>query len=169
MLVQADPAVLPVHTGRRAEDLGHGLLGGEPRGQRAGVQLAFRGHEQPVPEARGALKLAAEPLDVYNVYANANNHGAILRGRSWTCRTPRTALRDYQPAEYYVVGAESTHIIKPVAAGNEHALHAEAFCLELSRRIVLTTFASDVRTFAGRTVLVLERYDRRVAGSPVEA
>ncbi|MET3705638.1 hypothetical protein ABIB17_000237 [Arthrobacter sp. UYEF6] len=44
-------------------------------------------------------------------------------------------------------GAASTHILKPVAAGNEHALHAEAFCLELSRRI---------------------GYDRRMAGRSLE-
>ncbi|MFB9715187.1 hypothetical protein [Arthrobacter methylotrophus] len=32
-----------------------------------------------------------------------------------------------------VDGATSTHIIKPVVTGNEHALHAEAYCLDLYR------------------------------------
>jgi hypothetical protein len=79
VLVQADPAVLPVHAGRRSEHLGHGFLGREPGRQGPGVQLAFRRDEQPVAETRRPFKLAAEPLDVYNVYPNANNLGSTLR------------------------------------------------------------------------------------------
>ncbi|MET3173753.1 UNVERIFIED_ORG: serine/threonine-protein kinase HipA [Arthrobacter sp. UYCu721] len=107
----------------------------------------------------------AERLTLINDYAL----GAVGGGGSLAGYQPKTTLALLDGVWHAGVdGAASTHIIKPVAAGNEHALHAEAFCLELSRRIGLTTFASDVRTFAGRTVLVLERYDRRVAGRSVE-
>ncbi|MBE4719269.1 HipA domain-containing protein [Pseudarthrobacter sp. AB1] len=107
----------------------------------------------------------AERLTLINDYAL----GAIGGGGSLAGYQPKTTLALLDGVWHAGIdGAASTHIIKPVAAGNEHALHAEAFCLELSRRIGLTTFASDVRSFAGRTVLVLERYDRRVAGRSVE-
>ncbi|KRE74231.1 type II toxin-antitoxin system HipA family toxin [Arthrobacter sp. Soil762] len=107
----------------------------------------------------------AERLALINDYAL----GAAAGGGSLAGYQPKTTLALLDGVWHAGIdGAASTHIIKPVAAGNEHALHAEAYCLELSRRIGLTTFASDVRTFAGRTVLVLERYDRRVAGRSVE-
>ncbi|MGO4582961.1 type II toxin-antitoxin system HipA family toxin [Arthrobacter sp. 2RAF6] len=107
----------------------------------------------------------AERLTLINDYAL----GAVGGGGSLAGYQPKTTLALLDGAWHAGVdGAASTHIIKPVAAGNEQALHAEAYCLELSRRIGLTTFASDVRTFAGRTVLVLERYDRRVSGRGVE-
>src|SRR6476620_3642577 len=83
VLVQPDPAVLPVHAGRRPQHLGHGLLGRKPRGERACVQFPLGGDEQPVAQAGGALELTPEPLDVYDVYAYANDHGVILRSRSW--------------------------------------------------------------------------------------
>lgn len=107
----------------------------------------------------------AERLTLINDYAL----GAVGGGGSLAGYQPKTTLALLDGVWHAGVdGAASTHILKPVAAGNEHALHAEAFCLELSRRIGLTTFASDVRIFAGRTVLVLERYDRRIVGRSVE-
>ena len=107
----------------------------------------------------------AERLTLINDYAL----GAVGGGGSLAGYQPKTTLALLDGVWHAGVdGAASTHILKPVAAGNEHALHAEAYCLELARRIGLTTFASDVRTFAGRTVLVLERYDRRVTGRSVE-
>ncbi len=90
LLVQSDPAVLPVHAGGGAQDLGHGFLGRKARGQGPGVQFPLGRNKQPVPEAGGPLKLAAKPLDVYNVYANANNHAAystvtlLARLRGWS-------------------------------------------------------------------------------------
>ncbi|MCO4236020.1 type II toxin-antitoxin system HipA family toxin [Pseudarthrobacter raffinosi] len=107
----------------------------------------------------------AERLTLINDYAL----GAVGGGGSLAGYQPKTTLALLDGVWHAGVdGAASTHILKPVAGGNEGALHAEAFCLELARRIGLTTFASDVRTFAGRTVLVLERYDRRVSGRSVE-
>lgn len=107
----------------------------------------------------------AERLTLINDYAL----GAVGGGGSLAGYQPKTTLALLDGVWHAGVGgAASTHIIKPVAAGNEHALHAEAYCLELARQLGLTTFASDVRTFAGRTVLVLERYDRRVEGRTVE-
>ena len=61
------------------EDLGHGLLGGKPRRQGAGVQFPFGRNEQPVAQPGGALQLPAEPFNVHDVYADANNHGLTLR------------------------------------------------------------------------------------------
>ena len=72
------------------EDLGHGFLGGKPRGQGAGVQLPLGRDEQPVAQPGGALQLPAEPLNVHDVYANANNHAAystvtlLARLRGWS-------------------------------------------------------------------------------------
>lgn len=107
----------------------------------------------------------AERLTLINDYAL----GAVGGGGSLAGYQPKTTLALLDGVWHAGVGgAASTHIIKPGAAGNEHALHAEAYCLDLARRLGLTTFASDVRTFAGRTVLVLERYDRKVAGRTVE-
>ena len=59
--------------------LGHGFFGRKTGSQRAGVKFPLSRNEQAVPEARCPFQLPAEPLDVYDVYANANNHGVTLR------------------------------------------------------------------------------------------
>ncbi|MFH5880099.1 type II toxin-antitoxin system HipA family toxin [Arthrobacter sp. NA-172] len=107
----------------------------------------------------------AERLTLINDYAL----GAVGGGGSLAGYQPKTTLALLDGLWHAGVdGAASTHIIKPVAAGNELALHTESYCLDLSRRVGLTNYASGVQTFAGRTVLVLERYDRRIAGRSVE-
>src|SRR4029453_16659819 len=83
VVVQSDPAVLPVHACRRPQDLGHCFLGGEPPSQRAGVELPFGRNEQAIPQARCPLQLPSKTLDVDYVYAYAYDHAAILRSRSW--------------------------------------------------------------------------------------
>ncbi|MCY1228537.1 hypothetical protein D9M72_408580 [compost metagenome] len=94
VLVKADPAVLPVHAGGSAQDLGHGFLGRKARGQGARVQLALGRDEQPVPEPWGPFQLPAEPFNVYDVYANTNNHAAystvtlLARLRGWSTSYP---------------------------------------------------------------------------------
>lgn len=97
----------------------------------------------------------AERLILINDYALGAVGGGSLAGYQ-----PKTRLALLDGVWHAGIdGAASTHIIKPVAAGNEHALHAEAYCLDLSRRIGLTTFASDVRTFAGRRVERIHQED----------
>lgn len=117
-------------------------------------------HYEPLTEEQ-----IAHRLTLINDYAL----GSVSGGGSLAGYQPKTTLALLDGAWHAGInGAASTHILKPVAAGNEHALHAEAFCLELSRRIGLTSFSSEVRAFAGRPVLVLERYDRRGNGRNVE-
>lgn len=107
----------------------------------------------------------ANRLTLINDYAL----GSVSGGGSLAGYQPKTTLALLDGVWHAGInGAASTHILKPVAAGNEAALHIEAFCLELSRRVGLTSFASEVRTFAGRPVLVLERYDRLTDGWSVE-
>lgn len=94
--------------------------------------------------------------------------GSVSGGGSLAGYQPKTTLALLDGAWHAGInGAASTHILKSVAAGNEAALHTEAFCLELSRRAGLTSFSREVRTFAGMAALVLERYDRRTDGRNV--
>ncbi|WAH99220.1 type II toxin-antitoxin system HipA family toxin [Arthrobacter sp. MMS18-M83] len=133
------------------------------------VAGAIRVGGDPGEPAESYEALTDEQIAVRLTLINDYALGVVGGGGSLAGYQPKTTLALLDGAWHAGVdGAASTHIIKPAAAGNEHALHAEAYCLELSRRIGLTTFASDVRSFAGRTVLVLERYDRRVAGRSVE-
>ena len=107
----------------------------------------------------------SQRLTLINDYAL----GAMGGGGSLAGYQPKTTLALLDGTWHAGLGgAASTHILKPVAPGNESALHAEAFCLELARHMGLTAFASEVRSFAGRPVLVLERYDRTVQGRNVQ-
>lgn len=57
-------------------------------------------------------------------------------------------------------GTPSTHIIKPGDDRFPGIVANEAFCLAVARELRLTTIDVDVRDVAGRSVLVVERYDR---------
>ncbi|MCW4464929.1 HipA domain-containing protein [Glutamicibacter sp. MNS18] len=61
-------------------------------------------------------------------------------------------------------GASSTHILKPVAPGQEWGAQWEAYCLALGRSLGLTSFEATVQGFGQRTALVVERYDRIAQG-----
>ncbi|WP_426975369.1 type II toxin-antitoxin system HipA family toxin [Pseudarthrobacter sp. O4] len=101
----------------------------------------------------------AERLDRINDY----NLGVIGGGGSLAGYQPKTTLALLDGTWHAGIdGAASTHIIKPVGAGAEPALYAEAYCLDLSRRCGLTSYASTTRRFGERLVLVIERYDRTV-------
>lgn len=98
-------------------------------------------------------------------FARIENYalGAPGGGGSITGYQPKTTLAHLDGQWFEALeGAPTTHILKPLPPQFEGLLHAEAYCLEIGRHCGLTTFASDVRTFAGSPALVIERYDRTV-------
>ena len=62
-----------------------------------------------------------------------------------------------------VRGMPSTHILKPEPAFLPNAVANEAFSLRLAKHLGLRAPALSVTEFSGRKVLVIERFDRRVA------
>ena len=64
-------------------------------------------------------------------------------------------------------GAPSTHILKPQDMRFGSYAAAEAFCLDLGRKLDLTDVGSYVVEIAGRPVIVVSRYDRRRAQTGV--
>ena len=112
------------------------------------------GHYEPASD-----EFIAEKFVKINDYAlGAPGGGGSLPGYQ-----PKTTLAriDGQWLEA-TGGAATTHILKPSLPKYVSALHAEAYSLELGRRTGLTTFASEVRYFAGTPALIIERYDRRI-------
>lgn len=86
---------------------------------------------------------------------------------SLTGLQPKIALR-LQDSTWYRCrdGAASTHILKLGAKHGEpleDLIHTEAACLDLARRIGLTTVEAHVQTFDGTPALVVSRYDRSTA------
>lgn len=61
-----------------------------------------------------------------------------------------------------VAGTPSTHILKPEIAGISLSVENEAFCMRLARALGLAVASVEVATVAGRKLLVVERYDRRI-------
>ncbi|MGO2655639.1 MAG: type II toxin-antitoxin system HipA family toxin [Pseudoclavibacter sp.] len=76
---------------------------------------------------------------------------------------PKLTLRR-SDGGWYLATAEqpSTHILKPAAVEQRRHIEAEAFLLELGRRVGLVTYDSWVEEVADRVVLVIERYDREI-------
>lgn len=82
---------------------------------------------------------------------------------------PKIALRQHEGRWYRCQdGAASTHILK-VGAGSgeplEDLVHTEAACLDLARRVGLSTVEAHVATFDGVPALVVSRYDRVTGAS----
>ncbi len=98
-------------------------------------------------------------MDRVNDYAL----GAMGGGGSLAGYQPKTTLARIKGQWHAGLnGAASTHILKPLAAESEPALHIEAYTLDLARTIGLTNFDSWIERFEDRPVLVIERYDRIV-------
>jgi serine/threonine-protein kinase HipA len=74
----------------------------------------------------------------------------------------RIGNRWYEP----VGGAASTHIVKPTTTW-PHSAHNEAFVLALGRACGLLTNTSWVEQMGDNSVLVVERYDRRIENEQV--
>lgn len=62
----------------------------------------------------------------------------------------------------------STHILKPASPDVRSAADAELYTLHLAARQGLVTFESWVEDIGGFATLVIERYDREVAGAKTE-
>ena len=86
--------------------------------------------------------------------------GATGGGGSLPGIQPKAVLAWIDGWHFARNGAMSTHILKPVAVGEEWSAHWEAYCLSLGRKLGLLSFAATVKTFGERTALVVERYDR---------
>ena len=61
-----------------------------------------------------------------------------------------------------VDGTPSTHILKPEIAAFPDAVQNEAFCMRVARNLGLPVAAVATTEIAGRRVIVVERFDRRV-------
>lgn len=62
-----------------------------------------------------------------------------------------------------VDGTPSTHILKPEIATFPHTVENEAFCMRVAQHLGLDVATVETTEIAGRKVIVVERYDRRVA------
>ncbi|HMR94018.1 MAG TPA: HipA domain-containing protein [Microthrixaceae bacterium] len=59
-------------------------------------------------------------------------------------------------------GYPSTHILKVDPPGRPGVVAAEAACLRLARAVGLTSIDADLGSFGGRSVLIVNRFDRTV-------
>jgi serine/threonine-protein kinase HipA len=62
-----------------------------------------------------------------------------------------------------VDGTPSTHILKPEIASFPDTAENEALCMRIARHLGLSVAAIDTTEIAGRKLIIVERYDRRVA------
>jgi serine/threonine-protein kinase HipA len=62
-----------------------------------------------------------------------------------------------------VEGTPSTHILKPEIAAFPDTIENEALCMRIARHLALDVAALDTTEIGGRKLIVVERYDRRVA------
>jgi serine/threonine-protein kinase HipA len=62
-----------------------------------------------------------------------------------------------------VDGTPSTHILKPEIASFPDTVENEALCMRIARHLGLSIAAIDTTEIAGRKLIIVERYDRRVA------
>jgi len=77
-------------------------------------------------------------------------------------------IEDGQMALPLSAGAPTTHIVKPEPDAFPGLVDNEAFCMELARRVGLTTAsASKHRTRSGTPYLLVERYDRDLTSDPI--
>jgi serine/threonine-protein kinase HipA len=61
-----------------------------------------------------------------------------------------------------VDGTPSTHILKPEIASFPDTVENEALCMRIAQHLGLSVAAIDTTEIAGRKLIVVERYDRRV-------
>ena len=61
-----------------------------------------------------------------------------------------------------VDGTPSTHILKPEVAAFPFTVENEAFCMRIARHLGLDVAPVETTVIAGRKLIVVERYDRRV-------
>lgn len=62
-----------------------------------------------------------------------------------------------------VDGTPSTHILKPEIASFPDTVENEAFCMRVAKHLGLDVATVETTEIAGRKLIVVERYDRRVA------
>jgi serine/threonine-protein kinase HipA len=62
-----------------------------------------------------------------------------------------------------VDGTPSTHILKPEIAAFSNTVENEAFCMRVAKHLGLDVARVETTEISGRKLIVVERYDRRVA------
>ncbi|WP_286166886.1 HipA domain-containing protein [Arthrobacter sp. AQ5-05] len=121
--------------------------------------------KDPGPRAE---HIRARVSDVEQLLARTADHamGTVGGGGSLPGVQPKATLALFD-GQWHITkgGAVSTHIVKPVAAGEEWRAHWEAYCLSLGRELGLLEFEASVMRFESRTALVVERYDRIIRGA----
>lgn len=139
--------------------------------------LAYAGKDVPGAVVIGSLPVANQglhaPVDAQDIESLLNRTsdyamGSVGGGGSLPGIQPKAVLAWIDGWHTAAGGAMSTHILKPVAVGEEWVAHWEAYCLALARKIDLLQFDSCVETFGNRTALVVERYDRTTGPNDFE-
>lgn len=119
---------------------------------------------EPLEQRGGYQALDTAGIEVRLDRINDYAMGAMGGGGSLSGFQPKTTLaRQGDSWAAGVDGAPSTHILKPITPDSEATLHAEAYTLALAREMDLNACESWVERFGQRLVLVIERYDRRIA------
>lgn len=115
-----------------------------------------------------AVHIPASETDVEQLLTRTADYamGAVGGGGSLPGVQPKATLALLE-GKWHITkaGATSTHIVKPVAVGEEWGAHWEAYCLSLGRKLGLLEFTAAVMHFGSRTALVVERYDRIILGA----
>lgn len=117
----------------------------------AGHVIPIAGHDlERLVAGLGERPLGADPDRGIRI-SLAGVQEKLLLARTWDGRWGRP-----------VAGAPSTHILKPQDMRFEGYAAAEDFCLRLAHRLGLSETQSETVEVAGRPVLVVSRYDRRL-------
>lgn len=117
---------------------------------------ASLGRAERIAEEEVARRLAAVRTAPLGVDARVRVSLAGAQGKLLLTRLPDGSWA------LPVNGAPSTHILKPAVPGLDDSVENEAFCMRLAARVGLDVAHVEVAHFAGRSVLVVERFDREV-------
>lgn len=120
------------------------------------AMLEYAGKDAPgaviIGEPSAVEPGSHEPADEYDIEKMLNrtsdfSMGATGGGGSLPGMQPKAVLTWIDGWHTAKNGATSTHILKPVAAGEEWGAHWEAYCLSLGRKLGLLGFTATVETF----------------------
>jgi serine/threonine-protein kinase HipA len=124
--------------------------------------------DEPPPQA--PTTLTAEPLDEEALAALVQGLRVAPLGAGGRVRISLAGIQEKlvltkMPDGRWgrpIDGTPSTHILKPEHAAFPDTVQNEAFCMRLARHLGLAAATIETTEIAGRKVIVVERFDRRV-------